>query len=119
MTINHRNRGCTEIVLLYGNRTTADILLKEQLQGWAREHSRFRFIPVIGSRWSTNVRVNKKAPALPEGFTELAHPRCIELAQELQQRLWGCTTEEQRTELQDRHLQAHRQEFATLEPVAE
>lgn len=110
----------TKIVLLYGNRTVSDILLKEKLDEWAeKHHDRFRFIPVIGSRWSTNVRIGLKQPALPAGFEELAHPRCVKLAQELQSRLWVCTSSEERERVQEEHIAQHGEELSQLKPVAE
>ena len=42
----------TQITLLYGVRTVADILLREQLEEWAVAYSdRFRIVYGVGSRW--------------------------------------------------------------------
>eukprot|EP00658_Telonema_sp_P-2_P036949 TRINITY_DN26627_c0_g1_i2.p1 TRINITY_DN26627_c0_g1~~TRINITY_DN26627_c0_g1_i2.p1 ORF type:complete len:217 (-),score=28.39 TRINITY_DN26627_c0_g1_i2:97-747(-) len=108
----------THVVLLYGNRTVPDILMRDRLELWA-SHPRFRFIPVVGSRWNTNVRVNMQAPKLPEGFEELSNPRLIHLSKELQEQLWGCTSNEERMVVQEAHLERHAEELRSLEPVAE
>lgn len=43
----------TEVVLLYGNRTVGDILLRDLLGRWEREHPhRFRVVHHVGSRYS-------------------------------------------------------------------
>ena len=75
-----------QIVLLYGNRTVADILMREQLEAWAKEHShRFKLVHCIGSRWA-NIHMGVKTkdykpPPLPDGFEELraAGPGEVEL----------------------------------------
>ena len=109
----------TRITLLYGNRTVSDILLRQMLEDWAKEHPRFRFVPVIGSRWSSNVRIARAQPKLPDGFAELAHPRCAQLAQELQGKLWTCTSAQQREAAQEEHLAKYQSELDGLYPVAE
>ena len=109
----------TEVVLLYGNRSVKDVLLRDQLSTWSEKFIRFRFIPVIGSRWFTNVRMNLEEPKLPEGFEELAHPRCVELAKQLQMKTALCTSQAEREELQAAHLAEYSHEFATLKPAAE
>ena len=53
-------------MLLYGNRTVRDILMKDQLDAWAEKFKdRFRVVHVIGSRWSNNVRFGMGEPQVP------------------------------------------------------
>ena len=94
-------------------------MLLDQLQAWAKLHARFRFIPVVGSRYSSNVRTHMEEPSLPEGFETLAHPRCVEMARDLQRKLWNCKSEDEREAVQGAHLEEHKAELASLRPVAE
>jgi NAD(P)H-flavin reductase len=49
----------TEVVLLYGNRSVKDILLKEKLDAWSVQHKhRFKVVYAVGSRWA-NVQVGR------------------------------------------------------------
>ena len=71
----------TKVVLLYGNRTVADILLREQLERWADEHPvRFKVVFCVGSRWN-NVYMGAAAadggsgPLVPEGWETLREDR--------------------------------------------
>lgn len=66
-----------QVVLLYGVRTVADILLRETLENWRRIHpDRFRLVYCVGSRWA-NVHMGAKTkdeytpPPLPKGYEEL------------------------------------------------
>mmetsp|Transcript_18459 Transcript_18459/g.42112 ORF Transcript_18459/g.42112 Transcript_18459/m.42112 type:complete len:173 (-) Transcript_18459:277-795(-) len=58
----------TEVVLLYGNRSIRDILLREKLDEWSRVHGhRFKVVYAVGSRWA-NVHFGMKKAA-KQGFS--------------------------------------------------
>jgi NAD(P)H-flavin reductase len=75
----------TEITLIYGNRSIADVLQREQLESWAAAHAppRFRLVLVIGSRYA-NVRMHRDdcppkcklvhPPPAPLGWDAFAGP---------------------------------------------
>jgi len=61
------------VVLLYGNRTVADVQCRDQLDAWEDAHGasgRFRTVHCIGSRWA-GVRMGMAAPEDPAGFDSL------------------------------------------------
>lgn len=67
-----------KVTLLYGVREVRDILLRDQLEAWRREHAqRFNVVYCVGSRWA-NVHMGAKTkdayapPPVPDGFDELA-----------------------------------------------
>merc|ERR1712176_1248801 len=66
--------------LLYGARTVADILQREQLDQWHKEHNnRFKVCYCIGSRWN-NVHFaaktnEKEGPPLPLGWDKIPSDR--------------------------------------------
>ena len=63
----------TEICLLYGVRTVADILLKEQIEEWANLFShRFRVVYCVGSRWA-GVHMAAKVNEFTEKFHFSTH----------------------------------------------
>jgi NAD(P)H-flavin reductase len=70
------------IVVLYGVRTVADILLREQLDTWQVQYADlFKIVYCVGSRWDNVHWGSKKkteyvAPSLPTGFQSLS---CAEL----------------------------------------
>ena len=51
----------TRVVMLYGNRSVTDILMKQQLDAWeaAFPPERFTVIHHIGTRWPTNIIMHK------------------------------------------------------------
>lgn len=73
----------TKIRLLYGVRTVADILQREQLDKWhdqcALTDGRFQVCYCVGSRWA-NINFgaktsSKEGPALPEGWNDIDSDR--------------------------------------------
>ncbi|KAJ1458325.1 hypothetical protein M885DRAFT_562067 [Pelagophyceae sp. CCMP2097] len=59
----------TDIVLLYGNRTVEDILMRDKLDKWAVQHAhRFKVVYCVGSRYS-NVKVGMKLAVKKEQFS--------------------------------------------------
>jgi cytochrome-b5 reductase len=68
----------TQIVLLYGVRTVADVLLRENLESWSSTHSnRFRIIFGVGSRWAgahfgAKTKDQHIPPPIPAGFESFA-----------------------------------------------
>lgn len=73
--------GDEEVVLLYGNRSVDDILMRTTLDEWARRFpERFKVVYAVGSRWSnvkmgakgttTTLEELKKPPVLP-GYEDL------------------------------------------------
>ena len=112
--------GTTRVVLLLGNRSVGDILLRPQLEAWQAAHpQRFKLVYVVGSRWSTGVRVGLARPEPPAGFETLAHPRLIALAQRLQEAQEACASDAERAAAEAAHLSAHGEEMAGLRPQAE
>ena len=110
----------TRVVLLLGNRSVRDILMRERLEAWQRQHpARFKLVFVVGSRWTSGVRIGLARPEPPEGFKSLAHPRLIELAQELQAQQERCTSDAARADVEAQHFAEHREAFETLRPQAE
>ena len=66
--ILHTPGDATEVVLMLGNRSVADILLRETLDAWAETHrERFKVVYAVGSRWA-NVHVGMKKRVKKEGF---------------------------------------------------
>ena len=58
----------TQVTLLYGNRSVRDILLKEKLDAWSKEHGhRLKVVYAVGSRWA-NVHYGMKRAAKKDGF---------------------------------------------------
>mmetsp|Transcript_33501 Transcript_33501/g.68504 ORF Transcript_33501/g.68504 Transcript_33501/m.68504 type:complete len:366 (-) Transcript_33501:98-1195(-) len=58
----------TQVVLLYGNRSVKDVLMREKLDAWSQEHGhRFKVVHAVGSRWA-NVRIGLKKAVKTEGF---------------------------------------------------
>ena len=54
------------VTVLYGNKTAADVLMKEELDGWAAAHpSRLKLVHVVGE--------TADAPA-PDGWVNSAQP---------------------------------------------
>ena len=99
----------TRVVLLLGNRSVRDILMRERLEVWQRQHpARFKLVFVVGSRWTSGVRIGLARPEPPEGFKSLAHPRLIELAQELQAQQERCTSDAARADVEAQHFAEHR-----------
>ena len=55
----------TRVVLLYGNRSVRDILLRDTLDEWEERHpERFKVVHHIGSRFGAHSRAAKSRPAL-------------------------------------------------------
>jgi len=68
----------TKVVLLYGNRAVADILMRERLEAWAdKDRDRFKLVFCVGTRWKKFIvgggTANVKKPPPPEGFEGLTN----------------------------------------------
>lgn len=66
-------------MVLYGVRTVADILLREELDAWQAQHAELiRVIYCVGSRfdnvhWGVKTKDHHTAPSLPKDFNTLQH----------------------------------------------
>jgi len=65
----------TKVVFLYGNRAVRDILMRERLDGWAKQYKhRFTMVYVVGTRWRDFTigacTRNKKEPPPPRGLRD-------------------------------------------------
>ena len=71
-SILHTPGDARRVVLLYGNRSVEDILLRETLDAWAVTHAdRLKVVYAVGSRWA-NVHCGMKTRVKRDGFSTTA-----------------------------------------------